>query len=97
MASAAPTEMRPASGTPAPAAAAPATAANRSSATSALAPASPRMYETSAAVRLLFSGTKFHPAWNRAMSTTKTSARLGSNIATGSPGCSPRSRRACTS
>ena len=89
--------MRPGSGTPASSAAAPATAAKRSSAMSARAPASVRMYATSAAVRLLLRGTKFHPAWNSAMRTTMTSARLGSSVATGSPGCRPRSRRACTS
>ncbi len=55
------------------------------------------MYDTSAVVRLLFSGTKFQPTWKSAMSTVMTSARLGSSIATGSPGCSPCSRKKCTS
>ena len=89
--------MRPDAGTPASSAAARATSARSASANNAVAPESPRMYASSAAVRWVLSGTYCQPPWNTASSTWNSSAELRVSVATGSNGCTPRARSACTS
>ena len=92
-----PMAMRPVGGTSASSAASAATSASSASAKSTAAPESPRMYASSAAVRWVLSGTYCHPPWNTASNTWKSSAELRVSVATGSNGCTPRARSACTS